>query len=371
MSIRSSSISWLVFNDSDIQDARRLIDELDTSDSTVDTLGFGTVLESLSDIFFPATSTLHRNIRYQIFIPSLIWSLQRQKHSDARLSLKKLEFELQRALVDSGQTQGVIGRTRRESLKYWPSLLYWNATNKLQMFGKGTAFSMDEVFHILQKTGEALLNDDKEADESHFASTQLDMDADLKEIAAALFEKKSKKLCKPVTFRLTESEALYLKKRFQDLFPRSITSHLLDKTSRTIFRITSPFKLTSTSVNELNELVRQAEQFSKFAMGATYAYRWVLCEHLRSTATQSSSKRNLAISRDHAENHFTRWKQESADVLKWSYSDLAFAAKRFDTDLSDPKLDELQRKVLHAAQFKGSARQALQSLKKSIRGISN
>src|SRR5437016_5333336 len=116
MPAHSSALSWLVFNDSDIQVARRLIDDLDTSDSTIDALGLGVVLESLSDVFFPATSTLHRRIRYQIFIPALVWSLQKQKHiSDARLALKKMEYKLQRALVDSGETLGVIGRTREES----------------------------------------------------------------------------------------------------------------------------------------------------------------------------------------------------------------------------------------------------------------
>src|SRR5947209_2766537 len=118
MAARPSLLSWLVFTDSDIQDARRFIDDLDTSDATVDTLGFGAILESLSEIFFPASSTLHRNIRYQIFIPALIWSLQRQKHTpDARLALKKIEYELQRALVASGETKGVIGLTRKEALK--------------------------------------------------------------------------------------------------------------------------------------------------------------------------------------------------------------------------------------------------------------
>ena len=46
MPAQPSALSWLVFNDSDIEVARRLIDDLETSDATLDTLGFGRILRS-------------------------------------------------------------------------------------------------------------------------------------------------------------------------------------------------------------------------------------------------------------------------------------------------------------------------------------
>jgi hypothetical protein len=368
-----SALSWLVFKDSDIQVARRLIDDLDTSDATVDPLGFGVILESLSDVFFPATSILHRRIRYQIFIPALVWSLQQQERiPDARAALKKVEYELQRALVDSGETLGVIGRTRKEALKYWPSLLYWNATNTLRIFGQNTAYSMDEVFRILQERSETIFNDDKEAEHSASASgsRSITFDPEFEAIAEALIDKKSGKLRHRhrVNFHLTVPEARYLKKKFQHLFPTSLTSYLLDRTSRSLERLDSPFEITSGPNPELNELVRQAELFSRFAMGATYAYRWVLCEHLRIRATNATSKKDRATSRDHAEAHFTRWREESPQVLKWTYAELTRAADAFKIDLADSILNELQRQVLDAARFNGPVRQALDGLQTFIRG---
>src|SRR5882724_1685083 len=370
MPARTSALSWLVFNDSDIQVARRFIDNLDTSDATVDTLGFGVVLESLSDVFFPATSTLHRRIRYQIFVPALVWSLQKQKHTpDARLALKKMEYDLQRALVDSGEILGVIGRTRKEFLKYWPSLLYWNATNTLQMFGRDTPYSMDEVSRILQERSETIFNDDREAEHSAAAgdSKSITFDPEFEAIAEALFKGNTGKLRHLVNFQLAVPEALYLKKKFQDLFPRSLTSHLLDRTSRSLERLDSPFKLTTSPDSELNELVRQAELFSRFAMGATYAYRWVLCEHLRTLATNTASQKERATSRDHAEAHFTRWRKESPEVLKWTYAELTHAAAPLKVNLVDPKLNELQRQILDAARSSGPSRLALDGLRKFIR----
>jgi hypothetical protein len=366
----SSALSWLVFTDSDIQDARRFIDNLDTSDATVDTLGLGVVLESLSEFFFPATSTLHRNIRYQIFIPALVWFLQQQKNIlDARVGLRKIEYELQRALVAGGETKGVIGLTRKEALKYWPSLLYWNATNKLQMLRKGDGYSMDEVFRILQERGQRVVNDDGEAESSMLvdATKSISFDKELAAIAEALFTKKTGRLRQPVTFQLTKAEAAYLKNKFQSLFPSSLTFYLLNQTSTALGRIDSLFELTSTPRRELNELVRQAELFSRFAMGATYAYRWALCEHLRAHAPNSTVQKDRAASRDHAEAHFTRWRNDSSKVLDWSYSDLTDAAKALGVALADENLEELQKEVLEAARSRGTSRQALDRLKKFIR----
>lgn len=369
MTSRHSVVSWLVFSDSDIQAARRLIDELDTSDSTVDTLGFGVALESLSEIFFPATTTLHRKIRYQIFIPALIWVLQKQKRiPDARFALKKVEYELQRALVASGETLGVIGRNRKEFLKYWPSLLYWNATNKLQVFGK-EIFSMDEIFSILQRKNEVVINDDREieAPASETNSKSITFDKEFEAIAEALFNKTTGKLLPDVTFELTPPEATYLKRKFQKLFPKSLTTYLLDRSKRTINRLDSPFELTSTRYPELNELVRQAELFSQFAKGATYAYRWVLCEHLRFNARSEAMKNKFSTYRDYAGAHFSRWRNDSPKVLKWDYACLTRAAADFEIDLTNPGLDKLRQAVLDAANFKGQVLQALQGLKKPIR----
>jgi hypothetical protein len=364
-----SGLSWLVFSDSDIQEARRLIDELDTTDSTVDTLGFALVLESVSEIFFPATTTLHRKIRYQIFVPALVWALVRQKDvADPRAALRKLEFELQRALVDAGETEGVIGRNRKEALKYWPSLLYWNSTNLLRLFGN-EPLSMQDVFAILQERRDALINDDNEI-EAHAVPNEaksISFDSRFQAIAEALFVKKHATLQRPVGFSLTRPEADYLKRKVQELFPVSLSSYLLDRTSRAIERLDSPFELTATRSEKLNELVRQAELFSEFAMGATYAYRWALCEHLRVNAKDPASRDRLAACRDRAEAHFARWRKESPNIKTWSYKKLTIAAAALDIALDNERLEALQGKISDAARLKGPVRQALEHLKKPIR----
>ena len=237
------------------------------------------------------------------------------------------------------------------------------------MFGRDTAYSMHEVVRILQERSETIFNDDKEAEHSASAnnSKAITFEREFEAIAEALFDKNTRTLRHLVDFQLTVPEARYLKKKFQDLFPRSLTFHLLNLTSRSLERVDSVFKLTSSPDSGLNELVRQADLFSRFAMGATYAYRWVLCEHLRVHTSNVSSRRDRATSRDHAEAHFTRWRKESPQGLTWTLSALTRAAAAFDINLVDSRLTELQRQVLDAARFKGPARHALDGLREFIR----
>src|SRR5690348_6714860 len=115
-----SGIFWITFNRSDIAIAKQFMDSL-KGDSTVDPLGLTRTMEAVSDILFPATSTLHKRIRYQIFVPAIILSIYRnKKRASPEHELARLEYQLQRTLMDSGEDQGVFGSSRGEALKYWP-----------------------------------------------------------------------------------------------------------------------------------------------------------------------------------------------------------------------------------------------------------
>jgi hypothetical protein len=97
-----SGIFWITFNRSDIAIAKQFMDSL-KGDSTVDPLGLTRTMEAVSDILFPATSTLHKRIRYQIFVPAILLSMYRNKQqARAEHELARLEYQLQRMLIDSG-----------------------------------------------------------------------------------------------------------------------------------------------------------------------------------------------------------------------------------------------------------------------------
>ncbi len=101
--------------------------------STVDELGIGSVRDTFSNTFFPGTSTLHTRARYLLFIPWLVNDVARHRWPiDRALSeLRKREIELIHALIAAGETQGVIGRDAKQSLKTMPSSLYWASLEHL------------------------------------------------------------------------------------------------------------------------------------------------------------------------------------------------------------------------------------------------
>src|SRR5690242_11635000 len=97
-----SQISWVSFDPAELEAARRVIESLG-SNNTVDVLGLGNLMESVSDFLFPATSTLHTRARYLVFVPSILANLYRfPRTSHPERDLFQSEFAIQRALVAGG-----------------------------------------------------------------------------------------------------------------------------------------------------------------------------------------------------------------------------------------------------------------------------
>jgi hypothetical protein len=106
-----SSINWLTFSNEDINKAREVLKNLE-GEKTVDVIGLGTIFESVSNLIFPGTSTLHTKIRYQIFVPAIIYSLffREKKIVNPEGEVNKLEKTLQRILLKNEDKAGIYGR---------------------------------------------------------------------------------------------------------------------------------------------------------------------------------------------------------------------------------------------------------------------
>lgn len=101
---------------------------------TVDDLGYGIVRDALSDILFPGVSVLHTRPRYLLLIGWIYAGLLESGIAGQRAidRGRRLELDLIQALLDSGETQGVIGQLAGRKLKRLPSAAYWAA---LRSFG--------------------------------------------------------------------------------------------------------------------------------------------------------------------------------------------------------------------------------------------
>jgi hypothetical protein len=120
------TLTWLDLTAADRDKMRRVLD-LFKEQGTVDELGLGTLRDHLSDALFPGTSSIQTRLRYYLFIPWSYQNLERRRVSsrDVRERARQAELALISPLLDSEDTDGVIGSTARAGLKRLPSEAYW------------------------------------------------------------------------------------------------------------------------------------------------------------------------------------------------------------------------------------------------------
>src|SRR3954470_10095318 len=107
----ASVFAWL---DQSEEQRRKVLDGVDLfrEHGTVDELGFGTIRDALADILFPGTSNLMTRASYFLFVPWMYLRLERQKTSSSEFAAKgrREEVRLIERLLDTGASEGVIGR---------------------------------------------------------------------------------------------------------------------------------------------------------------------------------------------------------------------------------------------------------------------
>lgn len=100
---------------------------------TLDSLGLGTVRDTLADIISPGVSTVQTRLRYFLFIPWICQQVEREQHSEfLDRHIRRLEARLIDCLKHLGRGEGVIGRVAGSRLKRMPSSIYWHG---LEMWG--------------------------------------------------------------------------------------------------------------------------------------------------------------------------------------------------------------------------------------------
>ena len=122
-----STFGWVDFAEQDRQrmaDVIHLFREQDTRDE----LGLGSVRDAFANLLFPGTSTVQTRAKYMLFVP---WIYLRHEEleipsMDIAQKARSDELNLIEALLDSGDTEGVIGKDARRKLQRLPSSIYWS-----------------------------------------------------------------------------------------------------------------------------------------------------------------------------------------------------------------------------------------------------
>src|SRR5688500_5777700 len=118
--VASPRVAWLYLSAQDIAHAESLIAAF-KEDDAADSLGLRRLNGVFSDWLYPGLTTPMTRTRYFIFIPTMMRSLQQQRHKDAksaRESSKAQQLLLRNALSN---LDGNIGRKAGEKLQRWPT----------------------------------------------------------------------------------------------------------------------------------------------------------------------------------------------------------------------------------------------------------
>jgi hypothetical protein len=113
-----SALTWIDFDETERSRMQRLL-ALFQEQETRDELGLGSIRDYLSDRFFPGTSTIQTRLRYMLFVPWILRSLEGRNGSKEQLAKegRSAELRLIEALKAGGETGGVIGSSAGTSLQ--------------------------------------------------------------------------------------------------------------------------------------------------------------------------------------------------------------------------------------------------------------
>jgi len=124
-------LSWIDLTATDRDKVRRVLN-LFNEQGTVDELGLGSLRDVLSNALFPGTSVLHTRLRYVLFIPWIYREIESWGGGyDVAYEARRMEMRLINALMETTDTEGIIGIQARESLSrlassaYWALLVHW------------------------------------------------------------------------------------------------------------------------------------------------------------------------------------------------------------------------------------------------------
>jgi hypothetical protein len=266
-----STISWL---DTSEHDRRRVLDAIDLfkESEAREELGLGTIRDGFADDFFPGTSTIQTRAGYFLFIPWLYRGLQERGVVSSEIAAKahKAEIQLIDALLTSDDTEGVIGKRAKGSLKRLPSLAYWAGLGEWQIRQfRGSVDEYHQLFEAFREPSSGARDDDRQLVSG---SPRRDWHAALPRPPAGF--------PKVAEFKLRPSDATYLSERICLSHPHSLLAWLL-RHGRTL-DIATPWE--HPQLDEFPERTRNildhARCFAEASHGAAFLYNLMLAEAL-------------------------------------------------------------------------------------------
>ncbi|WP_024794790.1 DUF6361 family protein [Tomitella biformata] len=329
-----SQLAWL---DHDEQQRKRVMQVIDQfrDEGTVDELGLGSIRDTFAQLLFPGTSTLHTRARYMLFIP---WLIQDTIASSADTAgepslLDRKERQLILALLNGGETQGVIGGTAKDKLKRLPSGMFWSATATYGLRTRGGSINATlRDARSARRSNRRMVSADDPGAHQHLVSDGFDPRLPLAPPG----------LLGATTFAMPANEAEYLRGRIIDTQPKSLFPWLFEQGIDEDARFVWEHRDIGTLTGPLKGIVDHGRRFSITAAGATILY-------------------NLLVAQaKHADEHiefyseeWDAWQHEMRDenVLGgWDREEFWKLMRQHNSRIALPTIDFVTRWIEQAAQ---------------------
>ena len=261
---------------------------------TIDELGIGVIRDTISELLFPGTSTLHRRLKYVLFIPWLMREAGRRgTPEEMRAEFQRLEIRLIESLLAGGEYEGVIGNTARDRLKLMPSSMYWSALGIWRLRSIDTLNGFFRRQYDLRALGRrAAVADDPEARDDPPASG---LDPELPATPPGLLES--------TDFVLTAEQEAYLSDRIVEGTSGTALSWLVLNPPRTRAAYVWEIDNLGDIPPQVAEQIDHARRFSLAIAGSHQLYGLMLAERTQRPELIEKYRTNLA-----------GWQQEAAST---------------------------------------------------------
>ena len=265
----SSSLNWVDFAEEDRQRIKEVL-YLFRDKEIVEELGIGTVRDAFSDIFFPGTSTLHTRAKYMLFVPWIFLRRERLKTPSDKIAelSRRDEINLTTSLIESEESDGVIGRRARDKLKILPSNMYWSG---LGVWGirkfQGT---LDQYFRSLDDYYEYKDSIARSDSESPLSNIQHNWDPHIVKPPDNFPEK--------ANLKLSYEEAEYLRDKIKTNCRNSLLAFLVGEAKPVQVDFIWEHPQYGEFREEHKKIIRHARNFSEVLYGASLLYNLMLSQ---------------------------------------------------------------------------------------------
>jgi len=267
-----STFGWVDFAEQDRQrmaDVIHLFREQDTRDE----LGLGSVRDAFANLLFPGTSTIQTRAKYMLFVP---WIYLRHEEleipsMDIARKARSDELDLIEALLDSGDTEGVIGKDARRKLQRLPSSIYWSGlgTWGIRLFN-GSQAQYHRYLDVFYRRRKQQYRQLKYEGEHAVIRTAENWDPGRPDPPDG-FPRRA-------TLTLTKEEAEYLHDRIVTNCGQSLLAFLVDRAAPTEVPFVWMHPELAQFPQRLRLQVEHARKFSEVMHGAALLYNLMLGE---------------------------------------------------------------------------------------------